>query len=288
MSIPETNFERERQWWDAKAHKEENDLVDEAINRALRWREIERHLDGVSSILDVGGATGAFSIPLAKRGFRVTHFDLSPEMLAIAREKAAGIGNIEFLQGNAFDLSRFSSHSFDLVLNLDGAISFSGSKALKAIQETCRVAEAKVILTVSHRAQMTASWVGWSLTRTGQLGPAVEAMINRGEWHQEQFSDNKILAEGLTQNYLGSLKAFLPNELRNVLESERMRILRCGGLGSLAGLCDHETLLRVMNDGFVSESFLSLCEQYDREILPEGPGTRQRAGLIAVAQHIGT
>jgi ubiquinone/menaquinone biosynthesis C-methylase UbiE len=286
MSVPETDFDREKQWWDAKAPKEERDLADEGINRALRWREIERHLEGVTTILDIGGATGAFSIPLAKRGFYLTHLDLSPEMLAIAREKAQGLPNIEFIEGNTSDLSRFSNHSFDFVLNLDGAISFSGSKALRAIQETCRVAKRKVVLTVSHQARMTAAWVGSSLIRTGHLGPAVDAMIKRGEWHQEQFPENKVLAEGVTQNYLGSLKAFLPNELRKILEGAGMRVLRCGGLGSLAGLCDQEALQRVASDGVLLESFLSLCEQFDIESLPEGPGTRQRAGLIAVAQHL--
>jgi ubiquinone/menaquinone biosynthesis C-methylase UbiE len=286
MSFPDIDFEREKNWWDAKSAKEERDLADEGFNRALRWREIERHLEGVKTILDIGAATGAFSIPLSERGFQVTHLDFSPAMLAIARAKAKGAANIEFVEGNTSDLSHFEKHSFDLVLNLDGAISFSGSKAVKAIRETCRVARNKAIVTVSHRARMTAAWAGSSLTRTGQLGPAVDAMISRGEWHQEQFLDNKVLAEGLTQNYLGPLKAFLPRELREILEAEGMQIVRCGGLGSLVGLCDLEALLQVKNDGVLLESFLSLCERFDREILPEGPGTRQRAGLIAVAQHV--
>jgi ubiquinone/menaquinone biosynthesis C-methylase UbiE len=284
MSVPEPDFDREKQWWDAKAPKEERDLADESINRALRWREIDRHLQGVRTILDVGGATGAFSIPLAKRGFHVTHLDLSPEMLAIAREKAKGVDNINFVEGKASDLSRFSDRSFDLVLNLDGAISFSGSHAMKAIQESCRVARKKVILTVSHQAQMIAVWTSSSLTRTGELCAAVDAMLHRGEWHQEQFPDNTVLAEGLTQNYFGPLKAFLPKELRKILEGEGMRILRCGGIGSLAGLCDPQALLRAAGDSALLESFLSLCEQFDSQILPDGPGTRQRAGLIAVAQ----
>ena len=286
MTLPETDFTRERQWWDAKAPKEERDLADESINRALRWREIDRHLEGVRTILDIGGATGAFSIPLAKRGLHLTHLDLSLEMLAIAREKAQGVANVEFLEGNASDLSRFSDRSFDLVLNQDGAISFAGSKALRAIQETCRVAKNKVILTVSHQARMIATWVGASITRTGQLGPAADAMINRGEWHQQQFPGNEILTEGLTQNYLGPLKAFLPAELRKILESAGMRILRCGGIGSLAGMCDQATLQRVTNDAVLLDSFLSVCEKFDTEILPEGPGTHQRAGLIGVAQRL--
>jgi ubiquinone/menaquinone biosynthesis C-methylase UbiE len=284
MKLPETDFNREKAWWDAKALKEERDLADESINRALRWREIERHLEGVQTVLDIGGATGAFSIPLARRGFHVTHLDLSPEMLAAAREKAQGAANIEFVEGNSTALSRFSEHSFDLVLNMDGGISFAGSKALQAIRETCRVAKKKAIVTVSHRAQMTPSWVSSSVVKTGQIGAAAEAMMNRGEWHQEQFTENKILAEGLTQNYLGALKAFLPDELRRILEDEGMHVLRCGGLGTLARLCDQEALLRVKDEGPLRESFLAACEKFDKEILPDGPGTAQRAGLIAVAE----
>lgn len=284
MNLPETNFDREREWWNAKAPKEERDMADEAINRALRWREIERHLEGARTILDIGAATGAFSIPLAKRGFRVTHLDLSPEMLTAARERAQGVANIEFVEGNSINLAGFSDRSFDLVLNMDGAISFAGSKAGEAIRETCRVARKKVIVTVSHRAQMTATWASTSLLKTGQLGPAVEAMMDRGEWHQEQFAENKVLAEGLTQNYLGAMKAFLPGELKRILEGEGMQVLRCGGLGTLARLCDPEALLRARSVGPVFESFLSMCEQFDKEILPDGPGTSQRAGLIVVAE----
>jgi len=284
MKLPETDFDRERQWWDSKAAKEETDSADETINRALRWREIERHLDGVKSILDVGGATGAFSIPLAKRGFQVVHLDLSPEMLSIAREKAGGVPNIEFAEGKASDLSQFSDRAFDLVLNMDGAISFSGTKAFPAIQETCRVAAKMVIVTVSHRAQMAASWVSGSLARTGRIAPAARAMIDRGEWHQDQFPGNELLTAGLTQNYMGALKAFLPGELTGILEAEGMQVLRCGGLGSLASLCDREMVAGVSKDGDLLHAFLDACERFDAEILPCGPGTRLRAGLIAVAR----
>jgi hypothetical protein len=128
--------------------------------------------------------------------------------------------------------------------------------------------------------------VSASLLKTGQLSPAVHAMIERGEWHQDQFPGSEVLTEGLTQNYLGAFQAFLPGELTRILENEGMRILRCSGLGSLAGLCAPEALTRVLKDGALLESFLTICERFDREILPCGPGTRQRAGLIAVARRV--
>jgi SAM-dependent methyltransferase len=283
MNSPETDFGREQLWWDAKAAKEEIDSADEAINRALRWREIERHLAGVKTILDVGGATGSFSIPLARRGFRVTHLDLSPEMLAMARQQAQDVTGLTFLEGKASDLTRFAGRSFDLVLNMDGAISFSGRDARRAIQETCRVAGKTVILTVSHQAQLAAAWVGLSLTRTGRINHAAQAMIDRGEWHQEQFPDNGVMTVGLTQNYMGALKAFLPGEMTELLRSIGMQVLRCGGLGSLASLCDRDVVTAIAKDSALMEPFLDACELFDREIQPSGPGTRLRAGLIAVA-----
>lgn len=280
------NYARERRWWDEKASKEEQDVADEAINRALRWREIERRLKGVGTILDIGAGTGAFSIPLARRGFSVTHLDFSHAMMDIARQKAQGLKNIRFIEGNAVDLSKFSDSSFDLVLNMDGAVSFCGSEAEQAIRESCRVAKSRLIITVSHRAWMAPVWVTSSLDMAERFLPAVYAMFDDGEWHQDRFPENAVLTKGLTQDYFGTFKAFLPDELGTILEHAGMRILRIGGLGSLANLCGKETIERVLTNDSLLQRFLELCERFDNEILPEGPGTRQRAGLIAVAERV--
>ncbi len=279
-----TDFERERRWWDAKATREEQDLADEIVNRALRWREIERRLEGVHTILEVGAATGAFSIPLARRGYEVTHVDFSPAMLDLARQKAAELENIRFIEANAIDLSQFADRSFDLVLNMDGAISFCGSEAERALFESCRVARKTLIVTVSHRACMIPVWAQASLLTIGRIAPAVEAMVSRGAWHQDEYPENPTLTKGTTLDYMGALHAFLPGELRDLLAQAGMRVLLCHGLGTLAQLVGREAVERAAQDPAVFEQFLDLCEHYDADIAPDGPGTRQRAGLIAVAQ----
>ena len=286
MTLPQIDFDREKQWWDVKAAREEVDFADARINRELRWRELEKHLSGIKTILDVGGSTGAFAIPLAQRGFDVTLLDISPAMLELARQKAKSVGleRLHIVEGNAADLSIFPDHSFDLVLNMDGAISFCGSQALQAIKESCRVCRRKLIITVSHRAQMAAVLVSSSIKVLGHVGDAAEHMLKQGEWHQEQFAENTILSTGMTQNYMGSLRAFLPGELRQFLNEHGMKILRCGGLGSLANFCGSETIEAVMKDEQQFQKLLDHCEYYDLEVLPDGPGTRQRAGLIAVAE----
>jgi len=278
------NFEQERQWWDAKAAKEETDLADEAINRTLRWREIERHLQGVHSILDVGAATGAFSIPLARRGFQVTHLDFSLEMLNLARQKATGLETIRFVQANATDLAQFADRSFDLVLNLDGAISFCGSAAEQALAESCRVTRGTLIASVSHRARMVGVWTQVSLQVSDCILPAVYEMVERGSWHQRNFPENPLLSKGSTNDYFGAFRAFLPGELGQLVEGAGLQVVRLGGIGTLATFLDNDLLEKVRSDARLLEEFLDLCERYDLQIDPHGLGTRQRAGLIVVAK----
>ena len=225
-----TDWERNRSWWDAKAPQEEESLGDEVVNRALRWREIDRHLEGVQTILEVGAGTGAFSIPLARRGYSVTHLELSPAMLDTARQTAEDVPKIRFVEGNAVDLSQFTDRSFDLVLNMDGAISFCGPEAERALLESCRVAKRKLMVTVSHRAWMAPVWVTSSLQVAARFVPAVYAMVDRGEWDQEQFPENPAMAKGVTQDYFPAFKAFLPSEVEEIVARAGMKVVRLGGL----------------------------------------------------------
>jgi ubiquinone/menaquinone biosynthesis C-methylase UbiE len=278
------DFDRERRWWDAKATAEERDADDEDVNRALRWREIDRQLAGVRSILDVGGGTGAFSIPLARRGFAVTHLDHSPAMLAIARARAAGARGIRFVEGNSTDLSCFGDQAFDLVLNTDGAISFSGDLAERALAESCRVAGRKLIATVSSLGWMAPVFLAQSLAVVGRIMPAAESMFGRRIWRQGDHPDNHLLTQDTTQQYFGTLRAFTRDEVRSLVEASGLRPLRVGGLGSLANLCGPEAVKAARAEPALFQSFLDYCERFDLEVMPDGPGTRQRAGLIVVAE----
>jgi len=252
-------------------------LADEAINRALRWRMIERHLERSEPILCVGGGTGAFSIPLSERGFSVAHLDFSPRTLDLVCEKAGDRRNMQFVEVNATNLARSADCSFDLVLDMDGVISFSGSQAERAILESVRVTRRKLSVTVTNRTLMISVFCSAGLEVSGRFVDALFAMWERGEWHQSQFADNSQLSKGMTWDYCGALNAFLPGELRELFEGAGMRVLRCGGLGSLALLCGPETVDRVSQDAGLFGQFVDLCERYDRAVIPDGPGTRQRA-----------
>ena len=243
------DFEGARRRWDACAEKEEEWLRSPSVNRALRFREIERRLVDVRTILDVGGGTGAFSLPLAQRGFEVVHVDFSPAMLDIARRKAGGARNIRFVEANAIDLSMFPDRSFDLVLNMDGPVSGAGAEAPRVLGESCRVARKTLIVTAAHGA--------WAFLR--------------------RIRNRPIAAE---------IRAFLPAELVGTIEAHGMTVLRAGGLGSLAHLCGEDFVNGVLANPDGVEPFLDECERFDHEILPDGPGTYDDTGLIAVAERV--
>ena len=68
---------------------------------------------GDERALDVGTGAGALAFAFAPLVREVVGVDLVPELLALARERAAGIGNVELVEGDATALP-FPDASFDL------------------------------------------------------------------------------------------------------------------------------------------------------------------------------
>lgn len=263
-----TNYEK---FWDEISQVEEVDYDDEMINRLLRFKAIQCHLLGVRKILDVGAATGAFSIPLARMGFEVVHLDLSDEMIKVAKDKAADLTNIHFVKQDAVCLDIFEDNEFDLVLCFDGAISFSGNKASNVISEICRVGK-KVMLSVSSKSCMAATWLNYSLTKLNRIHPSVKDMMETGYFSKDNYDD----AEELTS--IAELKAYDVDELRDALDKNGMNVLECRSIGSLTHLYlmhlyqqnpangVHEKINAISTD----KDFLDICDYYDKFVMPDG------------------
>ncbi|MGZ4445681.1 MAG: class I SAM-dependent methyltransferase [Nocardioides sp.] len=95
----------QRALWDAEAA-----AFDEAPDHGLRdpavravWRDL---LLGAlpaapGRVADLGAGTGTLSLLLADAGFRVDGVDLSPEMVRLARAKAAGRDDVAFVEADA-------------------------------------------------------------------------------------------------------------------------------------------------------------------------------------------
>jgi SAM-dependent methyltransferase len=86
---------------------------------ALR-AELDRRPDEPLSVIDVGGGTGGFAVPLAQSGHRVTVIDASPDALASLRRRAVDAGVADLVSGVQGDGDQLAAlvapHSADLVL----------------------------------------------------------------------------------------------------------------------------------------------------------------------------
>jgi SAM-dependent methyltransferase len=84
-----------------------------AIERVAREHGLRGH-----RLLDVGCGTGKSVLPLLERGFEVTACDISPEMVALARQKAGRRARVHV--ADMRDLPVFGE--FDLITCIDDAI----------------------------------------------------------------------------------------------------------------------------------------------------------------------
>ncbi len=83
-------------------------------------------------ILDLACGTGNLSIPAARQGAIVTGLDLAPNLVEVARKRAAAQGlNIQFDIGDAEDLP-YTDNSFEMVLSMYGIMFAPRPEAIAA------------------------------------------------------------------------------------------------------------------------------------------------------------
>ncbi|MDG4878773.1 class I SAM-dependent methyltransferase [Mesorhizobium sp. WSM4935] len=83
------------------------------------WLEQQGFLGRDKTILDIGCGIGRFESALRQRVKRIVGIDISSGMLDIARQRCAGLGNVEFRQTSGLDLGEFVAGGFDGVLAVD-------------------------------------------------------------------------------------------------------------------------------------------------------------------------
>jgi SAM-dependent methyltransferase len=85
----------------------------------LTWCYLDKYLPAQCSILEIGAATGRYTLELASRGYQVTAVDLSAVESWQCRQRMAEAGldkQVQLVVADARDLGAVTGRGFDAVL----------------------------------------------------------------------------------------------------------------------------------------------------------------------------
>jgi magnesium-protoporphyrin O-methyltransferase len=123
-------------------------------------------------ILDAGCGTGALAVEAAKRGARVTAIDLSPQLVALAKERMPDSLPIDFLSGDMLDPSL---GIFDYVVAMDSIIHYPTRDMVDMISGLSSMARKGIVFTFAPRtAPLAVMHAVGKLFPRGDRSPAIE------------------------------------------------------------------------------------------------------------------
>jgi SAM-dependent methyltransferase len=145
-------------------------------------------------MLDVATGAGNVAIPAARAGAKVTGLDLTPELLQVARERAAGEGlAIDFVEGDAEALP-FGDDSFDRVSSCFGVM--FAPRHQQAAAELLRVTRPGGMIAV---AAWTPEGLIGSMFRTNSsfMPPPPPEILPPVRWGEEEHVRSLLGADGV-------------------------------------------------------------------------------------------
>ncbi|GAA1515845.1 methyltransferase [Sphaerisporangium rubeum] len=186
-------------------------VVWDALREALGERAAATGRDRLG-IVDAGGGTGGFAVPLAELGHVVTVVDPSPDSLAALERRAAEAGvAVKGIQGDAADLrDLLEPRSADLVLC---------HSVLEYVEDpaSALAAVAGVLMPGGVISVLAANPVATAIHRsiTGHFDDARQALADpSGRWGEQDPTPRRFGGEALAA--LLRQAGFTPRELRGV------------------------------------------------------------------------
>ncbi|MFA5021616.1 MAG: class I SAM-dependent methyltransferase [Patescibacteria group bacterium] len=186
---------------------------------------LKKYLPKKGLILDAGGRPGRYTIELAKQGYNVILFDMTPANIDFAKKqiKKMHLQNKvkDLVVGSITNLSKFDDNTFDAVICLGGPLShvIDTKKRAKAISELIRVVKKKAPVFISVMSRLS----------------IMVTSLNRFPEEIEQPRFKKIRDTG---TYIGNYgftacHFFLPEELKAAIAKKGVKILEMAGLEGL-------------------------------------------------------
>ena len=106
-------------YYDSDPERENTRLERHQLEYDLTWRYLNHYLPTQGSILEVGAATGRYTLELAERGYSITAVDLSAANLETCGKSLVEAGlekQVQLVVADARDLGEVTERGFDVVL----------------------------------------------------------------------------------------------------------------------------------------------------------------------------
>lgn len=180
----------------------------------ITWKLTEPYLPSSGLVLDAGGGTGRWAIPIAKMGLKVVVYDISNEMLQVAKKKVKKEGlrhTVYMLQGDVGDIC-FLDHAFDFVLAEGDPISYSDDPG-KAVRELARVLKPG----------------GYISAGVDNLYSIASSMLNMENEDVEKVRDFLLTKRVFIKDLGFHAWAFAPSELKGLFERCGLEVIKVAG-----------------------------------------------------------
>ncbi len=191
------------------------------------------HLRKGARILDLACGGGRHSIELARRGYRVTGYDLSEALLKEARAAARSAKvRPEFVQGDMRDLAYHGE--FDAVINMFSSFGYFDSveeerKVLAGVARALKP-RGKFLMERFNRESLAYElpMQGWRVGKDGSVILQEDTFdVLRGRYDTRQL----VIDRNGTREHLGSVRAYTLPELKELFDGAGLPIHRVlGGL----------------------------------------------------------
>ncbi|MDQ1618853.1 MAG: hypothetical protein QOE19_1422 [Actinomycetota bacterium] len=196
-----------------------------ALRTAVVWEALQDALAAraddtapaveVLDVLDVGGGTGGFAVPLAELGHRVTVIDPSPDALASLERRARDVGvSVRAVQGDAAGLTDVvPSGSADLVL-CHGVLEHVDDlePALAALAAVLRPGGVLSVLAANRNAVVLARAISGRFDQARHALDDVDGRFGAGDPLPRRFTADELVAlmraQGLSEVAVHGVRIF--------------------------------------------------------------------------------
>lgn len=164
---------------------ERNRLTRHQLEHDLTWRYLDQYLPSRGSILEIGAATGGYTLGLARRGYSVTAVDLSAGNIELCRKNLAEAGleqQVRLVLADARNFHEVTERGFDAVLLMGPLYHLieEADRKLALKEAADRLREGGILFSAF-------------ISRFGILG---DLLKNVPDWIMDQAEVRAILGEG--------------------------------------------------------------------------------------------